>query len=309
MKLSRLLPGRSAPATLVVHPHTVRAPEEVRVTVTLGEELDKVEAAVVELGYVNTYQYRWAGRHDAAANFDDTSLVTMGQVGTDHGAERRTSDWVGAVDQELPVVGETLRAGEHEVRLRVPSWAPGSSRSTVRWEARLRVVRKGRDVAAEAAFEVLVPAPDPAPAEMPLIQGTRAMFNTIEWDISTERMCYRPGDLVAGTIAMTLREPVTRTGELAIYFMTVFTSHPLERTPGSDTESQTRPPSKVAEGLRLTHGETTIVPFSVTLPAEVDPTTEAVHSSLDVYLLARIMFSGVTGGVESARRGIVVHTG
>jgi hypothetical protein len=90
--------------------------------------------------------------------------------------------------------------------------------------------------------------------------------------------------------------------------MSVFTSHPLERTPGSDTESQTRPPIKVAEDLQLVQGETTTVPFSVTLPDEVGPTTEAVHSSLDVYLLARIMFSGVTGGVESARRGIVVHT-
>jgi hypothetical protein len=285
MRLSRLIPGRSSGATLAVAPDTVDATDEVRVTVALAEDVDKVESAVVELGYVNTYRYRWAGRHDAAAKFDDMSLVTMDQVGTDYGSERDTTDWVGALSQPLPVAGGTVRAGAHEVRLRVPSWAPGTSRSTVRWEARLRIARGGRDVEAEQAFTVLVAAPDPPPAALPLVQGTKAMHNTIEWDITTERTCYRPGDVVTGTIALTPREPVTRTGELAVYFMTTFTSH-----------------------LQLHHGQTTTLPFSVTLPAEVDPTTEAVHSSLDVSLLARIMFSGLTGGVESARRGIVVYT-
>jgi hypothetical protein len=310
MRLGRLLPGRGATATLAVAPDTVRATDEVRVRISLPEAVDRVESATVELGYVNTYRYRWAGRHDAAAKFDDMSVVTMDQVGTDHGSDRSTSDWVAALGQELPVVGGTLREGEHEVRLRVPSWAPGTSRSTVRWEARLRVARGGRDVEAEQSFTVLVAAPDPPPAadELPLIQGTSAIANTIAWDITTERTCYRPGETVAGTIAMTPRAPVTRSGELAVYFMTTWTSHPLERTPGKDTEAQTRPPIKVAEDLRLREGETTTLPFSVVLPADVDPTTEAVHSSLEVQLLARIMFSGLTGGVESARRGIVVHT-
>jgi hypothetical protein len=309
MRLSRLIPGRAAAAaTITVTPDSVTATDEVRITVTLPEPIDKVESAVVELGYVNTYRYRWAGRHDAAAKFDDMSLVTMDQAGTDYGSDRSTSDWVAALNQPLPVAGGTLRAGEHEVRLRVPSWAPGTSRSTVRWEARLRVTRSGRDVEAAQPFEVLVAAPDPQPADMPLIQGTRALHNSIAWDIATERTCYRPGDVIAGTIALTPREPITRTGELAVYFMTVFTSHPLERTPALDTETQTRPPIMIAEDLRLREGETTTLPFSVTLPDEVDPTTEAVHSSVDVFLLARIMFSGLTGGVESARRGIVVHT-
>jgi hypothetical protein len=308
MRLSRLIPGRAGAATVAVTPERVNATDEVRVVVDLPEAIDKVESAVVELGYVNTYRYRWAGRHDAAAKVDDMSVVTMDQVGTDYGSDRSTSDWVAALNQPLPVAGGTLRAGEHEVRLRVPSWAPGTSRSTVRWEARLRVVRPGRDVEVAQDFEVLVAAPDPPPAELPLIQGTKAISNSIEWDITTERTCYRPGDVITGTISLTPREPVTRTGELAVYFMTVFTSHPLERTPALDTEAQTRPPIRIAEDLRLRHGETTTLPFSVTLPAEVDPTTEAVHSSLDVYLLARIMFSGLTGGVESARRGIVVHT-
>ena len=308
MRLSRLIPGRAARRDGGRHPGHVTATDEVRVASTSPEPIDKVESAVVELGYVNTYRYRWAGRHDAAAKFDDMSLVTMDQVGTDYGSDR---EHLGLGRRAEPASARRrrhLRAGEHEVRLRVPSWAPGTSRSTVRWEARLRVARPGRDVEAEQAFEVLVAAPDPPPAELPLIQGTRAISNSIEWDITTERTCYRPGDVVTGTISLTPREPVTRTGELAVYFMTVFTSHPLERTPAVDTETQTRPPIRVAEDLQLREGETTTLPFSVTLPAEVDPTTEAVHSSVDVFLLARIMFSGLTGGVESARRGIVVFT-
>ncbi|MBA2793797.1 MAG: hypothetical protein H0U32_07415 [Thermoleophilaceae bacterium] len=49
-------------------------------------------SAVVELGYVDTYRYRWAGRADAAMKADDMSMVAMDQIGTDHGSERETSD-------------------------------------------------------------------------------------------------------------------------------------------------------------------------------------------------------------------------
>ena len=64
----------------------------------------------------------------------------------------------------------------------------------------------------------------------------------------------------------------------------------------------------VAKGLALTEGVRIDIPFAITLPADVDPTTEAVHSSLEWSLQARVMFSGATGGVERARRGIVVYT-
>lgn len=308
-KLYSRLTKTSGGAALTLTPGPHRATDTVTAAIELAEQVDGITNARIELGYVNTYQYRWAGRHDAAANFDDTSLLTIGQVGTDHGSEKQVSDWVGVLDEPLPVAGGSLRAGTHEIPLRIPSWAPGSSKSTVRWEVRARIERSGRDIEVTEPFEVLIAAPDPPPTEMPLLQGERAMFNTIEWDITTDRTCYRVGDTVKGEISMTPREPIDRTAELAVYFVTLYTSHPLERTPGSDTDSQTRPPVKIAKDLQLTQGETTTLPYEIVIPSEVDPTTEAVHSSLDVFVHARVMFSGATGGVESAKRGIVVHTG
>lgn len=303
----RLLPRRKPAATLTLSPgHPLRATETVTATVLLDEPLDQVTSAWVELGYVNSFRYRWAGRRDAAANFDDGSLLTAGQVGTDHGSEKDTEEWVEALREPLVVAGGVLGAGEHRVGLRLPSWSPGSGESIVRWEVRLHVERDGRDVETTAGLQVLVAAPDPAPV-LPLIQGTRVLFNTLEWDIRTERPCYRPGEEVRGTIVLTPREPV-RKGNLALTFVRTRLSHPLTRTPGSETESFTRPYVEIVEELVLTPGVATEVPFTAVLPAEVDPTTEAVHSSLEWYVEPRVMFEGLTGGVESARRGIVVYT-
>jgi hypothetical protein len=303
----RLLPRRKPAATLTLAPdQPLRPTETVTATVVLEEALDQVTAAWGELGYVNSFRYRWAGRRDAAANFDDGSFLTAGQVGTDYGSERDTEEWVEALREPLVVAGGVLAAGSHSVGLRLPSWAPGSSESTVRWEVRLHVERSGKDVETSAALQVLVGAPDPLP-ELPLIQGTSALSNSLEWDIRTERPCYRPGEEVRGTIVLTPREQV-RKGNLALTFVRMRLSHPLTRTPGSDTESFTRPYVEIADDLALTPGVATELPFSAVLPDDAEPTTEAVHSSLEWYVQPRVMFEGLTGGVESARRGIVVFT-
>lgn len=308
----RLLPRRKSAATLTLSPeHGLPATESLTATVTLTEPLDAITAARVELGYVNTYRYHWAGRRDAAMRHDDTSLVTMGQVGTSHGSDRETEDWVAVLDQALPVSSGVLDAGSHAVQLRLPSWAPGSSESTVRWLARLRIERDGRDVQAEQAFDVVVGAPDPPPADLPLIQGEVAMSNTLAFDIVTERPCYRAGEEVRGSVSVTPRElgrNAGRPAELGVWFMSLRSSHPLEKTPGDTTESFVRPMVTVAKDLALTDGVTVEIPFAVVLSEDVDPTTAAVHSSLDWFVQARISFAGATGGIERARRGIVVYT-
>ena len=249
----RLLPRRKPAATLTLAPDQPSRPTEtVTATVSLEEALDQVTDAWVELGYVNSFRYRWAGRRDAAANFDDGSFLTAGQVGTDYGSERDTEEWVEALREPLVVAGGVLGAGSQSVGLRLPSWAPGSSESTVRWEVRLHVERSGKDVETSAVLHVLVGAPDPLP-ELALIQGTSALSNSLEWDIRTERPCYRPGEEVRGTIVLTPREPV-RKGDLALTFMRVRLSHPLTRTPGNETESMTRPLVDVVKGLELACG-------------------------------------------------------
>ena len=63
--------------------------------------LDKVASAKVELGYVNTYNYRWAGKADAALTQGADSLANIGEVGTDYGSERETSDWVAVTATDL----------------------------------------------------------------------------------------------------------------------------------------------------------------------------------------------------------------
>jgi hypothetical protein len=65
---------------------------------------------------------------------------------------------------------------------------------------------------------------------------------------------------------------------------------------------------EIADDLALTPGVATELSFSAVLPGDAEPTTEAVHSSLEWYVQPRVMFEGLTGGVESARRGIVVFT-
>lgn len=305
----RLLPRRRSGASLSLSPTAgLRPTETVTATVTLDEAVDGVTAARVELGYVNAYRYYWAGRRDAAVKHDDSSLLTMGQVGTSYGSTRETSDWVHVLDVPLTVVGGALSGGTHTAALRLPSWAPGSAESAVRWEARLRVERAGRDVEAEKSFQVLVGPPDPAPAELPLVQGESALANTVTFGLAIDGVCHRVGDPVRGVVSLTPRELVTRTANLDVRFLRLRISHPLEKTPSDPSEHFTRPHVVVAEDLRLTQGVTTEVPFEVVFPVGEDPTTETVHCTLEWWLMATLNFAGATGGIERARRGIVVYT-
>ena len=304
----RLLPRRSAGATLALDAAgPLRATDAVTATVTLESALDDVGVAVVELGYVNSYRYRWAGRRDAALKHDDMSLVTMGQVGTSYGSDRETSDWVHVLDAPLTFAGGVLAEGTHTAVLRIPSWAPGSS-SLVAWEARLRIERAGRDVEESVPLTVLIAAPEPPLPVLELIQGESAIANDLLFDIRTERPTHRPGEEVRGEIVVTPRAPMTRTAKVGVRFARRQLSHPLERAAGDTTLSEIRPTTTVAEDISFVEGETTTIAFGVTLPPDADPTTEAVHSSLDWYVVAEVNFSGMTGAIERARRGIIVHT-
>jgi hypothetical protein len=303
--------SRKKAAALVLSPEgPYRATDTITATVTLEEALDKVTAARVELGYVNGYRYRWAGREDAAFNKGNDTWLTMGQVGTNYGSDKDAEDWVHVLDQQLVLAGGVLGAGQHQVALRLPSWSPGSSKEVVRWEARLHVERDGKDVTESVPLSVLVAAPDPAPgsADLPLVQGQSALNNTVTFEVETERGCYRPGEEVRGTVAVTPREPVTRKALLALWFRKEQASHPLEKNPGQPTESFTRPMVDIAKDVQLVQGQRVEFPFSATLPAHADPTTEAVHSSLSWFVQVKLEFAGATGGIERAERGIIVHT-
>jgi hypothetical protein len=288
----------------------IRATETITASVELAEALDGVTSARVELGYVNGYRYRWAGREGAALKHDNDSLLLLGQVGTDYGSEKDTEDWVHVLEEPLVVAGGVLGSGNHQVALRLPSWSPGSSKEVVQWQVRLHVERSGKDVEVETPATVLIAAPDPAPSstDLPLIQGERAIANSLEFEIETERGCYKPGEEVRGFVAVTPREPVDRKALVAGWFQQMQESHPVEKTPGSATEAFIRPMVTFAKDVQLVQGQRSEFPFALTLPGDVDPTTEAVHSSIRWFVQIKVEFAGATGAIERAQRGIVVYT-
>jgi hypothetical protein len=302
MRLGR---GRTKVA-LAVAPDVLRPTESLTATVTIAEAIDRVRGARLQLGYVNTYSYRWAGRRDAALRHDDASLLNVGDVGTDAGSERDTDDWVDALDDALPVAGGVLEAGRHEVVLRIPSWAPGSSRSIVRWVVRLHVDREGRgDVEHDETVTVLAPPPAEPPAQEPAIE--RLMGASSDIVVVTERPWVRAGEPLRGSVTLTPKGEVPE-ADLAVFLQRARASHPLERTPGNGS---TLDGSRVQldKHLALEPGVPTTVPFEIDVPTDADPTSEAVHSSLTWFVQARVLYKGFNSHVpERVRREFVICT-
>ncbi|RNL80907.1 hypothetical protein [Nocardioides marmorisolisilvae] len=309
MKLFR----RRTVASLRLDPGTaVRPTDTLTVTVEVDEAVPGVTAARIELGYVNGFRYHWAGKQAALASQGQDSLLTAGQLGTNYGGDKDSDAWVSVIDAPLTVAAGVLGSGPQQVQLRLPSWAPGTAGEVVRWEARLHVERSGKDTVVAESFTVLSVAPDPAPtsAELPLIQGERALANSILFEIETERGTYRPGEEVRGTVAVTPRDPVDRSALLAVWFQQLTDSHPVEKNPTlGPSESFVRPMTSIAKDVRLVQGQRSEFPFALTLPADAMPTLEAVHSSVRWFVQIKVEFSGMTGAIERAERGIVVHTG
>jgi len=301
----RKLFGRGERPAVRVEPSELRPTGELVAHVTLPEALDKVASAKVELGYDNTYNYRWAGKADAALTQGADSLANIGEVGTDYGSERETSDWVAVTATDLQVDGATLDAGTHELAFRVPSWAPGSSdERLVRWAVRLAVDRKGRDIETDASFTVLAPPPDPLPAPGPL---ERVMGSSTDIDIRLDRTAWRAGETITGTVIITAPDEPMPEADVAVVLQLDRLSHPLQRTPG---QGQTYDRERVQLDRRvvLAPGAATDLPFAITLPADAPPSAEAVHGSLVWYLGVRILYKGFSAHLpERVRRGFVVY--
>ncbi|MCW2751218.1 MAG: hypothetical protein JWR83_2328 [Aeromicrobium sp.] len=297
----RLLPKRKSGATMTIVPDRPLLPtESLTGTVTLDDQLDEVTDARIEIGYLNTYKYEWAAPSGGG--------IATGNTYSSPGGYKDTTDFVHVIDEPLVFAGGTLMAGTYSATLRLPSWSPGSS-FAIAWVARLRVERKGKDPEAEASFTVLSPSPDPLPTETRLVQGERAIANSIHFDLVTDAPAYRAGSVVKGTISVTPAEPVTKSARADVRFSRPQISHPLEHRPSPRIEWFSRPHVTVAEDLALEQGVTTEIPFELTLPADADPTTEAVHNSIEWWVVATITYAGMTGAIEKARREIVVYNG
>ena len=300
--------GGDAPSVTVT-PAQLRPGDDLTATITLPATIEKVAAAKAELGYVNTYAYRWAGKADAAAAAGVGSLATIGEVGTDYGSERETTDWVAIVETPLELAGGTLAAGTRELAFRVPSWAPGSSEELLTWAVRLTVDRKGRDIERDGSFVVLTPAPAPAPAQPPADRQERVMGDASDIDIRLDRAAWRAGETITGTVVITAPAEGLPEADVAVVLQFDRLSHPLERTPARGvTFDRGRVP--IDKHVALTAGGVTELPFELALPAGAGPTAEAVHSSLEWFVLVRILYKGFSAPLpERVRRGFVVFNG
>ena len=262
--------------------------------------------AKAELGYVNTYAPPLGGRADAAATAGADALATIGQVGTDYGSERETQGWVAVVQAPLEIVDGTLAAATHERGFRVPSWAPASSKELVTWAVRLTVERRGRDIEANGAFLVL--APEPAPPGRAPGRDERVMGGSPDIEIRFDRPAWRAGETISGTVITSPADGLPE-ADVAVVLRFDRLAHPLEHTPARNVTFD-RGLVPIDKHVALTAGGATELPFELPLPADAGPTAEAVHSSLEWFVLVRILFNGFSAHLpERVRRGFVVYSG
>jgi len=292
---------RTPAARVVVTPEAVRRRQTVTATVTTDTPIDKVSAATLEWGYTNFYRYRWAGRADSmAAEMNDVWWL-MGEVGTDAGSEKDTSDWVGVTTVEIPVTDGQFTAFSSSFT--VPSWAPGSSEHLARWSARLAVDRGGRDVESHGEFTVLIGRNDAAlPDET---QRRTAGDGETDLAIVLPSTVFVAGETINGGVTLTPNVDMSD-GELGIQWGYTRISHPLTRTPAAGGGGSIGQTVKLGKGIPLRKGSPVTVPFALPLPADAPPTGEAVHSTLVWFLEATLIYAKWTQGIEKVRRQIAV---
>ena len=293
--------SRSGRARVSLTPNAVRPRQPVTATITTDKPLDKVRSATLEWGYTNFYRYHWAGRADSAAAAANDSLAMIGEVGTNYGGERDTDDWV-CVDR-VPVAIEAGEFTGTSATFKVPSWAPGSSPELARWSCRLVVDRGGRDVDEHGVFDVVIGRDDVQVVDEP--QERTGGDGRTSLDIVLPTLLFGAGETVNGQLVLTPQQDMSD-GELSIYWARRQISHPVERAPALGGSSKSGQTIKLGKGIPLLGGVPVTVPFAVPLPGDAPPSASAVHSSLEWFLEATLMYSKWTQGIEKVCRPIMV---
>jgi hypothetical protein len=293
--------SRSGGAVVTVTPEVVAPRQTVQATVTTDKPIDKVSSARLDWGYTNFYRYHWAGRVDSAAAAGNDTIWTADQVGTNYGGDRDTDDWVSVIVEDVPIAtGQFTGASS---TFRIPSWAPASSSAIARWECRLTVERGGRDIDTRGEFTVLIGTADVEAYTEPLEVVSGAAETVI--DITLSKPVWRAGETITGqaTLTPTMDLP---DGDLAVSWQRDRESHPLTRAPGPGGQLDGRI-VQLGKRIQLRAGLPVVLPFEIPLPADAPPTAAAVHSSINWFVQARLMYAGFTGHqLERVRRPIVV---
>jgi hypothetical protein len=293
--------NRSSSARVVVTPTSVVPRQTVTATITTDKPIDKVRSAKLDWGYTNFFNYHWAGHTDSVAAAANDTIWTAGQVGTSYGGDRDTDEWVSVSVEDVPIaVGEFTGTTS---TFRIPSWAPASSPSIARWECRLTVDRGGRDVDARGEFTVLIGTADVEANVEPLEVVSGAAETVI--DIALSSPVWRAGENITGQVTLTPTIDLP-TGDLAVSWQRDRESHPLTRNPGPGQQLDGRI-VQLGKKIPLQAGVPVAIPFEIPLPADATPTAAAVHSSIDWFVQARMMYAGFNGHVmERVRRPIIV---
>ena len=293
--------NRSDGVSVVVTPANVTPRQTVQATVTTDKPIDKVRSARLDWGYTNFYQYHWAGRADSAAAAGNDTIWTAGQVGTNYGGDRDTDDWVSVIAEDVPIAaGEFTGASSN---FRIPSWAPASSQAIARWECRLTIDRGGRNVDTRGEFTVAIGTADVEAYVEPLEVVSGAAETAI--DLALSAPVYRAGEVITGQVTLTPTIDLPN-GDLAVSWQRERESHPLTRTagPGSQWDG---PIVTLGKKIPLRAGVQVTCAFEIPLPADAPPTAAAVHSSINWFVQARMMYAGFNGHtLERVRRPILV---
>jgi hypothetical protein len=293
--------NRSGGAKVIVTPANVVPRQTVTATVTTDEPIDKVSSARLDWGYSNVYQYHWAGRVDSVAAAGNDSIWTADQVGTSYGGDRDTEDWVSVIAEDIPIATSEFTGTTSTFR--IPSWAPASSPAIARWECRLTIDRGGRDVDTRGEFTVAIGTADVEAYVEPLEVVSGAIETVV--DIALSAPVYRAGETVTGHVTLTPTIDLP-TGDLAVSWQRERDSHPLTRNPSPGQQLDGRI-VQLGKKIPLQAGVPTVFAFEIPLPDDAPPTAAAVHSSINWFVQARLMYSGFNGHVlERVRRPIVV---
>jgi len=293
--------SRHGGAKVVVSPTNVAPRQTVTATVTTDKAIDEVRSARLDWGYSNFYQYHWAGRVDSVAAQGNDTIWTMDQVGTNYGGDRDTDDWVSVIAEDIPIAASEFTGVSSTFK--IPSWAPASSPSIARWECRLTVDRGGRDIDTNGEFTVVIGTADVEAYVEPLEVVSGAAETVI--DIALSSPVHRAGETITGQVTLTPTMDLPD-GDLAVSWQRDRESHPLTRAPGPGTELD-GPIVTLGKRIPLRAGVPVVLPFEIPLPADAAPTAAAVHSSINWFVQARMMYAGFTGHMlERVRRPIVV---
>jgi hypothetical protein len=277
---------RSGDASIVVTPTVVTPRQTVEVAITTDKPIRKVRSARLDWGYTNFYQYHWAGG---------------GQAGTSPGGDRDTDDWVSVIVEELPVAASEFTGASSSFR--IPSWAPASSPAIARWECRLTVDREGLDVETRGEFTVRIGTADVDSYLEPLEHVSGAAETVV--DVSLSKPVWQAGETVTGHVTLTPTVDLPD-GDLAVSWQRERESHPLTRTPGPGGQLDGRI-VQLDKQIQLRAGTPVEFAFEVELPDDAPPTAAAVHSSINWFVQARLMYKGFNGHVmERVRRPITV---